>query len=51
METLTVFCPRCLGEKLRPCEQCSAMIRAAAYQELATGRVICESCALKEMWW
>jgi ubiquitin len=49
MKTITVLCPRCFQERLRPCEQCGAMMRAAAYQELATGRVICESCALREM--
>jgi formylmethanofuran dehydrogenase subunit E len=49
METLTVLCPQCLPEKLKPCGQCGAMIRAAAYQELGTGRVICEPCVLKRL--
>jgi len=31
METLTVLCRPCLQEKLRPCEECGSLIRAAAY--------------------
>jgi formylmethanofuran dehydrogenase subunit E len=46
METLTVLCPRCLQEKLRPCEECGSLIRAAAYQHLSSGRVLCEPCAV-----
>ena len=48
METLTVLCPPCLQEKLRPCEECGSLIRAAAYQHLSSGRVICEPCVVKK---
>ena len=48
METLTVLCPPCFREKLRPCEECGSLIRAAAYQHLSTGRVLCEPCVVKK---
>jgi hypothetical protein len=47
METLTLLCPECIRAKLGPCEVCGAKIRAAAYQHLPTGRVICEPCVVK----
>jgi formylmethanofuran dehydrogenase subunit E len=49
MGTLDVRCPECLRAALKPCEQCGAMIRASAYQELATGRVLCEPCVVKRL--
>jgi len=48
METLTVLCPPCFKEKLRPCEECGSLIRAAAYQHLSSGRVLCEPCVVKK---
>jgi hypothetical protein len=48
METLDVFCESCLREKLKPCEACGNLIFASAYQHLPTGRVICESCVVRQ---
>lgn len=49
METLEVRCPECLRAALKPCDRCGAFIRASAYQELGTGRVICEPCVLRKL--
>lgn len=49
METLEVRCPSCLREVLKPCEECGTLIRASAYQHLATGAVICEACVLRKV--
>lgn len=49
METLEVRCPSCLRDVLKPCDDCGTLIRASAYQHLATGRVICEPCALTRL--
>lgn len=49
MESLEVLCRSCLEGRLEPCDECGSLIRAAAYQHLPTGRVICESCVIKSI--
>jgi formylmethanofuran dehydrogenase subunit E len=44
-----VLCPPCFQEKLRPCEECGSLIRAAAYQHLSSGRVLCEPWVVKKI--